>query len=743
MRRFAVLLCLCALPLQTRAAVVINELLPDPSGTDDDNERVELYNTGPDPVDMTGWAIEDLATIDDGGIRRRIPEDLEAGSAIINPGEFRVVRGTGANGAPYLNNGGDTVYLVSNRTGNLAAVVDQVAYGSASTGLCWANNPDGVVPGNFAWRTCTFGVSNCAADGVAPAAVTTFAAMAGAFAGEVDLTWNAVGNDGNAGGAALVHVVKYNTVPIDAGNFDSSMDAFNAPVPGPPGTPHAMTVFGLTPGQTYWFAIRVQDCQNTSPISTNVPSTLPGTTPLPYLDRTVGLQHFYGNLHSHTGYSDGDLTPAAAYNFARNLAPTPLDFMAVTDHNHSGAGPMTPALYATGLAEAATANDDGAFVAIYGQEWGFAANGHVNIFEAPVLFGWEGGNFDVFVAEGDYPNLYAAILANPSPWGPLAQFCHPDEADFDAFVATAAGHDVMCGIALVSGPAFSTATDESDVGNTNFDGAFHKALDRGYFVGPFADQDNHNQTWGAATESRTVVLAPSLTKSEILGGIAARRTYASQDHNVTVDMRVNGWPMGSRFLAEQGVGVNFDVLVGDSDGEGVQKFELFRAEPDNAGATLIATADNVDHFVHRDEETPAPAVSDVRVYTLRITQDDNHRIWTAPVEVTFDTQVAVGDGIGTPRFAARLYPARPNPFNPGTEIRFQLAGEGAQRVTLQIYDVRGRAVRRLVHASLDAGMHTAVWDGRDDARHELASGVYYARLLGPGTDAAQRLVLLR
>jgi hypothetical protein len=743
--RLIVLLALCVAPLQTQAGIVINELLPNPSSFDDDNERVELYNTGPDPVDTTGWAIEDAATIDDPGIRRRIPEDFDANfgvNPIINPGEFRVVRGVGANGAPYLNNGGDTVYLVSNRTGNLAAVVDQVAYGSAPSGLCWANNPDGADPTNFAWRTCTHGVSNCAADATAPAAVTTLAATAGAFDGEVDLTWNAVGNDGNGGGAALLHIVKYNTVPINDGNFDASLNAFNAPLPGSPGTPHSMTVFGLDSAQTYWFALKAEDCQNTSPISTTVPSTQPGTAPLPYFDRTFGLQPFYGNLHSHTSYSDGLLTPAGAYNFARNLAPTPLDFLAVTDHNHTGAGPMTPELYQTGLVEAATANEDGGFVAIYGQEFGFAADGHVNVFEAPVLFGWEAGDY-VFVPQDDYPALYSAILDNPSPWGPLAEFCHPGSGDFDSYVLTADGASVMRGIALINGPAFSTATDESDVGNTNFDANFQTALEVGYFVSPYGDQDNHNQTWGASTESRTVVLATALTKDAIMGGIAGRNTYATQDHNVTVDMSVNGWPMGSRFLAEHGGGVHFDVDVSDSDGEGVQKFELFRGVPGASAPTLVATADGVDRFVHRDNESPVPAIDESRIYYLRITQDDNHRIWTAPVQVTFDTQVAVGETRGTPRFSARLYPARPNPFNPGTEIRFHLDGSGTRPVTLRIYDVRGRAVRELVRAELAAGPHAAVWDGRDDERRELSSGVYFARLTGPGSDSSRRLVLLR
>ncbi len=746
LRPYLICLWLVLLPFQTHAQVVLNEMVPNPDPEPDaDNEWVEIYNAGGTAVDLTGWAIEDAATIDDALIRRRIPEDFDATfgtSAILQPGEFRVVRGTGANGASYLNNTGDTVYLVSNRTGNLTAVVYSTAYGATPPAQSWANLPDGGEPPNFAWRTATQGVSNCAADATAPAAVNNLTAATGAYAGEVDLQWNAVGNDGLVG-TAILHLVKYSTAPITSVNFDAASDAFNEPLPGPPGTLHQMTVFGLVAGQTYHFAIKTLDCQNTSALSTTVPSTPSGTTLLPYVDRTAGLQPYFGNLHSHTSYSDGVSTPAAAYQYARNTAQTPLDFMAVTDHNHAAGGfPMTPALYQQGLTEASAANEDGAFVAIYGQEWGLATDGHVNIFESPVLFGWEAGRFDVFVPQDDYTGLYDAILANPSPWGALASFCHPGSGNFENYAFTGAGGAVMQGIALVNGPAFSTSTTEGDVGNTNFDSFYLTALRQGFWVSPFADQDNHNATWGASSQSRTAVLASALTKEFILGSIASSRTYATQDHNVVVDMQTNGWHMGARFEAQLGNGVDFDASVVDPDGEATALFELFRGEPGVSDAVVIATAANVGRFVHRDEELPAPGEGARRVYFLRITQVDNHRIWTAPVEVTFSTtvDVAVEDA---PRWGGQLFAARPNPFNPSTRIQFELRGAGARGVSLCLFDVRGRLVRTLVDAPLGPGFHAVAWTGNDDQGRAAPSGVYVARLRGPGLDARTRLVLVR
>jgi hypothetical protein len=92
-----------------------------------------------------------------------------------------------------------------------------------------------------------------------------------------------------------------------------------------------------------------------------------------------------------------------------------------------------------------------------------------------------------------------------------------------------------------------------------------------------------------------------------------------------------------------------------------------------------------------------------------------------------------------PRFA--LHSNVPNPFNPTTTIRFELATAGPAR--LVVYDVGGRRVRTLVEAGLGAGPHEAIWDGRDAAGHAVASGLYWARLESAGQSAVRRLALVR
>ncbi|HPF36109.1 MAG TPA: FlgD immunoglobulin-like domain containing protein, partial [Candidatus Krumholzibacteria bacterium] len=84
--------------------------------------------------------------------------------------------------------------------------------------------------------------------------------------------------------------------------------------------------------------------------------------------------------------------------------------------------------------------------------------------------------------------------------------------------------------------------------------------------------------------------------------------------------------------------------------------------------------------------------------------------------------------------AADLLPASPNPFNPSTRLRFRLERPAA--VELQVFDARGRQVRRFPPQTYAPGEHAAVWDGRDDAGRALGSGVFLVRMTAR-TDAGE------
>ena len=88
-----------------------------------------------------------------------------------------------------------------------------------------------------------------------------------------------------------------------------------------------------------------------------------------------------------------------------------------------------------------------------------------------------------------------------------------------------------------------------------------------------------------------------------------------------------------------------------------------------------------------------------------------------------------------------LHPNTPNPFNPATTIRFELPQ--AAEVKLEIFDILGQKVRTLVASPLQAGTHSAVWHGRNDAGVQVGNGVYLYRIETDGFTQMRRMLLLK
>lgn len=84
---------------------------------------------------------------------------------------------------------------------------------------------------------------------------------------------------------------------------------------------------------------------------------------------------------------------------------------------------------------------------------------------------------------------------------------------------------------------------------------------------------------------------------------------------------------------------------------------------------------------------------------------------------------------------------RPNPFAGESDLGVALAAPG--RVTLRVYDVRGRLIRTLEDEERPAGIHHVTWNGVDDRGRRVGAGVYLVRATAPGLAATQRLVIGR
>ena len=121
--------------------------------------------------------------------------------------------------------------------------------------------------------------------------------------------------------------------------------------------------------------------------------------------------------------------------------------------------------------------------------------------------------------------------------------------------------------------------------------------------------------------------------------------------------------------------------------------------------------------------------------------------------------VTVGDGgetrlrlvVGDPEYVAEqeqslprpfaLKPNYPNPFNPITKVSFTLPRES--RVVVDIYDMRGRRVQRLVDDNFNAGLHEVDWLGQDDSGRSVSAGVYFSRMQSEGFVQTRKMTLVR
>ena len=100
------------------------------------------------------------------------------------------------------------------------------------------------------------------------------------------------------------------------------------------------------------------------------------------------------------------------------------------------------------------------------------------------------------------------------------------------------------------------------------------------------------------------------------------------------------------------------------------------------------------------------------------------------------------DGVpGAKDTGLALLPNYPNPFNPGTTIRYDLSS--TQQVQLSVYDVQGRLVKSLTDRVETAGVHEVSWQGKDNKGQVVASGIYFVRLTGENQVATRKIILLK
>jgi len=103
------------------------------------------------------------------------------------------------------------------------------------------------------------------------------------------------------------------------------------------------------------------------------------------------------------------------------------------------------------------------------------------------------------------------------------------------------------------------------------------------------------------------------------------------------------------------------------------------------------------------------------------------------------TATGVEDGVLHAAFALRQN--APNPFREGTAIAFQLPQ--SEKARIEVFDVAGRRVATVLDRELPAGIHTAVWDGRDAGGNEVSAGIYFYRLEAGLNEGLRKMILIK
>ena len=359
---------------------------------------------------------------------------------------------------------------------------------------------------------------------------------------------------------------------------------------------------------------------------------------------TIGeatFQRYFGQLHSHTQYSDGAGSLESALSYVKNLPDTAnVDFVAFTDHSNyfdstSAANPEG-ALYDMSLASASSqqtwksykdavaafnAENAGSMVAMAGFEMTWSGGpGHINTFNTPGIVSRNNSTLNNKTKDAGL-QAYYKLLSQSEGANALSQFNHPGTT-FGNFI------DFGYWDAVIDTRMYmvEVGNGEGQIGAGGYYPSYEQyimALDKGWHVAPTNNQDNHKGRWGNANDARDVVLTDDFTEDGIYEAIRNRRMYATEDKNLELDYTVNGNMMGS--IIDVPEKLSFEVSFNDPDRtDSIAKVELVA----NSGKVAYTWDNAADLAKGSVSVTLDPEYT---YYFVRVTEGDGDLAVTAPV----------------------------------------------------------------------------------------------------------------
>ena len=379
---------------------------------------------------------------------------------------------------------------------------------------------------------------------------------------------------------------------------------------------------------------------------------------------TVGeaaFQLYFGQLHSHTQYSDGAGTLESALDYIKGLPDSAnVDFVAFTDHSNyfdtTGAANPEGSLYNMELASSysqqrwkeykdavAAFNEANAdMVAIAGFEMTWSGGpGHINTFNTPGIVSRNNSTLNNKTDDAGM-KAYYALLSQPDGADSISQFNHPGTT-FGTFKDFAYWDPVIDSRMYM----VEVGNGEGQIGAGGYYPSYSeyiKALDKGWHLAPSNNQDNHKGRWGNANDARDVILTDDFSEAGIYAAIRAMRMYATEDKNLEIGYTVNGEQLGS-IITEVPEKLNFNISFHDPDNtDSIAKVELVV----NSGKVAY-TWDTAAELAKGEVSVELdPAYS---YYFVRITEGDGDIAVTAPVWVGESLKLGISSaecGTATP-----------------------------------------------------------------------------------------------
>jgi len=361
---------------------------------------------------------------------------------------------------------------------------------------------------------------------------------------------------------------------------------------------------------------------------------------------TVGkaaYQLYFGQMHSHTTYSDGSGSLDSALSYIQNLPESAnVDFVAFTDHSNyfdkSGEANVEGALHDMSLATAFSQTTWAEYkntiaefnasqsdvVALGGFEMTWSGGpGHMNTFNSEGIVSRNNTTLNNKTNDAGMKAYYALLSQNEGA-DTISQFNHPgstfgtftDFSYWDAVIDTR--------IQMVE-----VGNGEGQIGAGGYFPSYEyytMALDKGWHVAPTNNQDNHKGKWGNANDARDVVLTDNFTEEGIYQAIRDMRMYSTEDKNLEVYYTVNGYQLGSS-ITEVPEKLNINVSVNDPDAsDSISKVEV------------IVNSGKVAYTWNTPSELASGELSceldpSYSYYYIRITEGDGDLAVTAPVWV--------------------------------------------------------------------------------------------------------------